>query len=365
MSGPLAGVRIVELAGIGPVQHAGMLLADLGADIVRVDRESATLQATETDILGRGRRSVVLDLKNDAERQGLEQLLAHADVLLDPYRPGVLERLGLDPGELTERYPRLIVARMTGWGQTGPLAHSAGHDINYIALAGALGVIGPGDAEPVVPLNLVGDYGGGSVFLAYGVVAALYERERSGRGQVLDVAMVDGVASLMAAMFQLRASGGWRDGRARNWIQGAAPWYRAYATSDRRHVAVGALEPKFYALLLELLGLDAAEWPQWDRSRWPALAAELARIFASRTRAEWSARLGGTDVCFAAVLELDEVLDEEHLRARETFVERDGVVQPAPCPRFSRTPGMIGARAPWPGQHQTEVLAELEETRPR
>jgi alpha-methylacyl-CoA racemase len=360
MSGPLAGVRVIELAGIGPVQHAGMLLADLGADVIRVDRVAASAGHDQaTDILSRGRRSVVLDLKDSADRRTLEALLEHADLLLDPYRPGVLERLGLDPDDLTARHPRLIVARMTGWGQTGPLAHAAGHDINYIALAGALGTIGPQDGPPAVPLNLVGDYGGGSMLLAFGVVAALYERERSGLGQVLDVAMVDGVASLMAAMFQLQASGAWRDGRERNWVQGAAPWYRAYATADGGHVTVGALEGKFYALLLEQLGLDAGDWPQWDRTRWPALATELARIFASRTRAEWIARLEGSDACFAAVLELNEVLDHEHLRARGTFVERDDVVQPAAAPRFSRTPAAVAPRAPWAGQHQAEVLAEL------
>jgi alpha-methylacyl-CoA racemase len=269
-------------------------------------------------------------------------MIADADVLIDPFRPGVLERLGLDPAALCARSPRLIVARMTGWGQDGPLARAAGHDINYIALAGALEAIGPADDVPAIPLNVVADFGGGGMLLALGVVTALFERERSGLGQVLDVAMVDGVASLLSGVLHLRSLGEWTKGRGENWVQGGAPWYRAYRASDGGFVTVGPLEAKFYAQLLDRLGLDRSQWPQWDRSRWPELTTELERIFATRTVADWSAALEGTDVCFAPALTIDDAAEHPHLAARNSFIRRaDGALAPGVVPRFSRTPGRV------------------------
>ena len=363
MSGPLAGVRVVELAGLGPGPHGAMLLADLGADVVRVDR-LASVPATAPggpppDVVGRGRRSVALHLKAQRGRDAVRALARRADVLIDPFRPGVLERLGLAPDALLAAHPRLVVARMTGWGQDGPLAPRAGHDIDYLALAGGLRPLGDAGAPPRAPLNLVADYGGGSMLLALGVACALFERERSGRGQVLDVAMVDGVAALLAGTLGLRAAGRWSDERDANLLDGAAPWYRAYPTSDGEFVAVGALEPQFYAELLAVLGLDPGAWPQDDRARWPALADALAERFAQRTRAEWEAAFAGTDACVAPALAFGELAGHPHLAARGTFAERDGVLQPAPAPRFSRTPGAVGRPAPWPGEHTHEVLEEL------
>jgi alpha-methylacyl-CoA racemase len=362
-TGPLAGVRVVELAGLGPAQLGGMLLADLGADVVRVDRPAdvppEAMAEHSPEVLGRGRRSVALDLKDPRGLELLYVLVDGADVLVDPYRPGVAERLGVGPEPALERNPRLVYARMTGWGQTGPLAQAAGHDINYIALAGALHPMGPADRPPPVPLNLVGDFGGGGMLLAMGIATALYERERSGRGQVLDVAMIDGIASLMTSIYQLRAGGDWSDAREEHWVQGAAPWYRAYATADERFVTVGPLEAKFYALLLERLGLDPVQWPQWERERWPALAAVMEERFAARTLAEWQTELEGTDVCFAPALSTGEAVEHPHMAARGTYVTVDGVAQPAPVPRFSRTPGAIAGPPPWPGEQTREVLAEI------
>jgi alpha-methylacyl-CoA racemase len=362
-SGPLQGVRIIELAGIGPAQHGVMLLADLGADVIRVDRpESGPPAADEVragEILNRGRRSIVLDLKREDDIAVAQRLMDSADVVIDPYRPGVAERLGLGPVQALERNPGLVFARMTGWGQTGPLAHAAGHDINYISIGGALGALGEEGTVPPVPLNLVGDYGGGGMLMAFGVVAALLERERSGRGQVVDVAMVDGVASLMSGVYHLIGTGTWLPGRGRNWLQGGAPWYRAYRTSDDAYVTVGTLEPQFYRLLLEAMALDADAWPQWDRSRWPALADELASRFAQETQQEWRARLEGTDACFAPVIDVDDVAEHPQIAARETYVRRDGFLQPAPAPRFDRTPGSLGRRPPRTGEHTDEIRREL------
>jgi alpha-methylacyl-CoA racemase len=312
------------------------------------------------EVLARGRRSIALDLKHDDDREVLLRLLDGADVLIDPYRPGVAERLGVGPEVVMARNPAILFARMTGWGQEGPLAHAAGHDINYIALAGALEAMGPADQPPPVPLNLVGDFGGGGMLLAFGIAAALVERSRSGRGQVIDVAMVDGVAALMTSVFQLEAMGLWHAGRYENWLQGAAPWYRPYATADGRHVTVGSLEPQFYRLLLERLGLDPVTWPQWDRGRWPELIVELEARFAAEPMAHWQRELEGTDVCFAPSLELGELSEHPHLRARSTYVVDDGVLQPAPTPRFDRTPGAIAGPPPWPGQHSAELRAELD-----
>jgi alpha-methylacyl-CoA racemase len=355
MEPPLSGVRIIELAGIGPAQHGAMLLADLGADVVRVDRPSAA--GTPGGVLDRGRRSIALDLKDADGLETARALIAEADVLIDPYRPGVLERLGLDPAGL---HSRLIVARMTGWGQDGPLAQAAGHDINYVALTGALEAMGPPDAVPPVPLNVVGDFGGGGMLLAYGIVVALFERSRSGRGQVVDVAMVDGVASLLAGVLHLRGLGQWNPERGTNWLQGAAPWYRAYRTADGGFITVGSLEAKFYALLLQRLGLDAERWPQWDTERWPALAAELTAIFATRTLDGWREELEGTDACFAPALRLEDAARHPHLVARGTYFTReDGTLEPAVVPRLSRTPGAVPAAAPRVDEHRDEILGEL------
>jgi alpha-methylacyl-CoA racemase len=361
--GPFHGVRVVELAGLGPSQHGAMLLADLGADVVRVDRrpDGAPDRGTaRRTLLNRGRRSIALDLKDAGDRRVALRLADGADVLVDPYRPGVLERLGLGPDVLLGRNRRIVVARMTGWGQDVPRARGAGHDIDYIAAAGALHAIGPAGDVPVVPLNLVADFGGGGMLLAFGIAAALLERERSGHGQVVDVAMVDGVASLMHFAWQERAIGRWTPGRGSNWLQGAAHWYRAYATADGTFVAVGALEEKFYEALLERLGLDPAAWPQWDRDRWATLSGVLASIFASRTAEDWERDLAGADVCFARVRSLDDVLDDPHMAARGSHVERDGLPQAGVVPRFDRTPGGLGRPAPWPGEHDAELRAELD-----
>jgi alpha-methylacyl-CoA racemase len=354
---------VVELAGIGPAQMGAMMLADMGADVIRVDRVADVPgerpAEPNREILSRGRRSIALDLKTALGQQTALRLIESADVLIDPYRPGVAERLGIGPDVCTARDDRLIYARMTGWGQSGPLAAAAGHDINYVALTGALEAMGPAAASPPVPLNLVGDFGGGGMLLAFGVAAALVKRARTGSGDVIDVAMVDGVASLMAGITQLQAEGLWPGAREAHWLQGAAPWYRAYRTSDGRYLTVGPLEAKFYAQLLAALELDAGDWPQWDEACWPALHARLEARFAEHPLEEWRERLEGTDVCFAPVLSLEDAPNHPHMAERGTYVEVDGSVQPAPAPRFERAPGAIAGPAPWPGEHTDEVLAEL------
>lgn len=357
--GPLAGVRVVEFAGQGPGPFGGMMLADFGADVVRIDRPADGHVRERDVVLGRGKRSISLDLKMDADLDVARRLVDRADVLIDPFRPGVAERLGLGPEACLASNPRLVYARMTGWGQEGPLASSAGHDISYIGLAGALHPIGPADRPPTVPLNLIGDYGGGALFLVVGVTCALLERERSGHGQVVDVAMVDGVATLLALTCQLAAAGQWSHERGRNWLDGSAPWYASYATADGQFLSVGALEPQFYAELLSRLGLDAAEWPQWDQSRWKELREQLGTLFRTAPLARWRALLEGTDACFAPVLTLEGAFADEHLAARGTFVVHDGAVQPAPAPRFGRTPGAIQGLAPMVGQHDAEIRADV------
>ncbi len=360
-TGPLAGLKVVELAGIGPGPHAAMILADLGADVVRIDRPSGGLQLGSPDTPDptlRGRRLVAADLKDDAGRETVLRLVERADVLVEGYRPGVTERLGVGPADCHARNPRLVYARMTGWGQDGPLARHAGHDINYISLTGALHAIGRPGERPVPPLNLVGDFGGGSMLLVIGVLAALWEAERSGRGQVVDAAMVDG-ASLLSQMFWgFLAQKTWIDEPGVNLLDGGAPFYDTYTCSDGRHVAVGAIEPQFYAALLAGLGLTDAGLPhQFDRERWPETAERFAGIFATRTRDEWAAAFAGTDACVTPVLAFGEVAGHPHIAARRTIVENDGVPQAAPAPRFSRTPpGLRGAA----GSPQTadEILAD-------
>jgi alpha-methylacyl-CoA racemase len=339
--GPLAGLRVLELSGIGPGPHCAMLLADLGAEVLRIDRPGGN--GWPNPIVDRGRATTVLDLRSEAGRETCLRAAGKADVLIEGYRPGVMERLGLGPDRLLAHNPRLIYGRMTGWGQAGPLAGAAGHDIDYIALTGALAAIVGGDGQPVPPLNLVGDFGGGSLYLAFGIVAALWERERSGRGQVVDAAIVDGVASLMAMLAGLLPAGRIALEPERNLLGGRAPFYRCYACADGRHVAVGAIEPQFYAELLRRLGApEALGQNQYDSATWPERGRLLEQLFARRTRDEWCALLEGTDACFAPVLTYGESLAHPQMRARGTYVERGGLRQAAPAPRFSRTPGAIG-----------------------
>ncbi|MDA8320526.1 MAG: CaiB/BaiF CoA-transferase family protein [Actinomycetota bacterium] len=358
--GPLDGIRVIEIASLAPAPFGCMILSDLGADVLRVERAEASGPdaAAPVDPLTRGRRSIGLNLKDPAGVDLLLRLTETADVLVEGFRPGVAERLGFGPQECARRNPGLIFARMTGWGQDGPLARSAGHDIDYIALSGALHPIGRAGGRPVPPVNLVGDFGGGGMLLAVGVLAALVERQRSGLGQVVDAAMVDGSALLTAFLHGMRAAGAWRDERGVNLLDGGAPFYDTYATADGQHMAVGALEPQFYAALLAGLGLADADLPaQHDRAGWPVLRDRFTAIFASRTRDEWAGVFAGTDACVAPVLSLDEAAGHEHNAARGVFTEVAGVIQPAPAPRFGRT--AAGAPTPpvRPGASTDSVLS--------
>ncbi len=361
--GPLQGLRVVELASIGPGPMCAMLLADLGADVVRVDRlEPSGLgvpMEPRFDVHGRNRRSVAIDLKAADGRAAVLRLVERADVLIEGFRPGVAERLGLGPADCHARNPRLVYGRVTGFGQTGPLAQAAGHDLNYIALTGALHAIGPAAGAPVPPLNLVGDYGGGALYLAFGLLAAVYERQSSGRGQVVDAAMVDGAASLMSLFNGLRAAGAWGAPRGENLLDGGAPFYGVYGTADGLHVALGPLEPKFFAEFARRVGLpEHFVRGQHDRALWPAMRAAIADIVRTRTRDAWCAQLEGTDACFAPVLTLDEAPAHPHALARASYVRVDGVTQPAPAPRFDRSVPQTPRPAPEVGAHTAEVLAE-------
>ena len=360
--GPLHGVRVIELESLAPAPFGCMVLADLGADVLRVDRPGAGGHPVvqPSDPLVRGRRSIRLNLKDPAGLAVLLRLVEGADVLVEGYRPGVAERLGFGPEVCLERNPRLVYARMTGWGQQGPLAGAAGHDIDYIAVAGSLDPIGRAGERPVPPLNLLGDFGGGGMLLAVGVLAALLERERSGRGQVVDAAMVDGSALLATFIHGLRAAGAWQDQRGSNLLDGGAPFYDTYQTADGKFIAVGALESKFYAELLDRLGLDAAELPaQLDRSGWPVLRDRLTAAFAQRTQAEWVTVFDGSDACVTPVLSMADAPGHPHNLARGTFIEVGGVCQPAPAPRFSRTPAAVPDPPPVPGSDTEAVLASL------
>jgi alpha-methylacyl-CoA racemase len=363
--GPLAGYRIVEMAGIGPAPFAAMLLADMGAEVIRVDRrETADLglpgREPKFDVLHRGRRSIAVDVKAEAGRDLVKRLATQSDALIEGFRPGVMERLGLGPDELLALNPRLVFGRMTGFGQDGPLANAAGHDIDYIALAGVLHAIGREGEAPVPPLNLVGDFGGGGMLLAFGVVCAVLEAQRSGKGQVVDAAMVDGSATLMALMFGLHAQGTWKDERGVNVLDTGAPWYDTYRTKDGKWLAVGAIETRFYAAFVQRLGLNLADLPrQHDRSQWPELRRRFADAIAARTRDEWERIFEGSDACVAPVLGLSEVAQHPHNAARATFVERDGVLQPAPAPRFSRTVPQMGAPPRPVGADTDAVLADF------
>ncbi len=362
--GPLDGARVLELDGIGPGPFCGMLLADMGADVVRLERAGGSMTSpagiqSQFDITNRNKRSMIVDLKSPAGVETALQLVERADILIDPFRPGVTERLGLGPEDCNARNPRLVYGRMTGWGQDGPLAQEAGHDINYIALSGALGSICSADGAPVIPLNLVGDYGGGALYLAFGLLCALHESKHSGRGQVVDAAMTDGAASLMSVFYGLRAAGNWPGSPGENLIDGGAPYYNVYETADGGYVSVGALEPKFYAALLRCLSIDPGSLPpQTDPSGWRATKARFAETFRTRTRAEWIAAMVNQDACFAPVLRLDEAPDHPHNHARGTFQTLDGVVQPGPAPRLSRTPGTLRTSAPGRGQHQADILRD-------
>lgn len=358
--GPLSGLKIVEIAGIGPGQLCGMLLADMGADLVRVVRPGAATPSIpdEFNLMNRGRPAVTVDLKNPRGTDLVLRLCETADALFEGFRPGVMEKFGLGPGDCMERNPRLVYGRMTGWGQDGPLALTAGHDANYIALAGALHCIGEQGRPPPLPLNLVGDFGGGALYLAMGLLAALLEARRSGQGQVVDAAMTDGVASMLTMFHGLRAAGMWRDEREANLLDGGAPFARCYETRDGGWMAVCALEPPFFAALVSALGVTGVDpVDQYDRRAWPEHQRLLAAAFRTRTRDEWAERLGGSDACATPVLSLAEAPEHPHNRARQTFVDVDGVRQPGPAPRFSRTPGAIRRG---PCEPDTDTQAALE-----
>lgn len=362
--GPLQGITVLELAGIGPGPFCAMLLADMGADVIRIDRSDSVIggdpETPPADVLNRGRRSIGVDLKSPEGVETVLKLVEKADVIMEGFRPGVAERLGVGPDECKARNPRIVYGRMTGWGQEGPYAHAAGHDINYIALAGALEPIGRRGEGPIPPLNLVGDFGGGGMFLAFGIVCALLEAKNSGEGQVVDAAMVDGAAVLMTMFHAFTAMGIWNPERGTNLLDSGAHFYDTYETSDGKYVSIGSIEPQFYAELLRLSGLEGEELPrQMDRAQWPAMKERVAEIFRSKTRDEWCEIMEHTDVCFAPVLSLAEAPKHPHNVERGTFVERDGIVQPAPAPRFSRTKGEIQRPPAHAGQHTDEVLAQF------
>jgi len=356
--GPLSGYKIIELAGIGPGPFCGMMLSDMGAEVIRVDRHSTATQAPK-DVLARNRRNISVDLKSPEGVETVLRLVESADALFEGFRPGVTERLGLGPDECLARNPRLVYGRMTGWGQEGPMAQAAGHDINYIGLSGALHAIGRAGERPVPPLNLVGDFGGGGMLLAYGLVCGLLETQKSGQGQVVDAAMVDGAAALMAMFFSMSAGGAFTEQRGTNLLDGGAHFYDTYETKDGKHICIGSIEPQFYALLIEKAGLDPQVYAdQMNPAMWPQLKADLQQTFLTKTQAEWCAIMEGTDVCFAPVLSIWEAPDHPHNKARNSFMEVDGVMQQAPAPRFSRTSPVISHGARVPGQDTTSVLED-------
>ncbi|WP_053119721.1 CaiB/BaiF CoA-transferase family protein [Pseudomonas sp. P1.31] len=363
--GVLSGIRVVEFAAIGPAPFGTMLLADMGADVVRIDRAEAAsdlgprLEGRTVDITGRNRRSVTLDLKDPQSITAALELIERADVLIEGFRPGTLERLGLGPDVALARNPRLIYARMTGWGQTGPLADRAGHDLNYIALSGMLSAIGPAGGKPVPPLNLVGDYGGGGMLLAMGVLAALLNVQRGGAGQVVDAAMTEGAAQLGSVIFGLLAGGHWTEQRGSNLLDGGAPWYDTYETADGQHMSIGPIESRFYVQMLEILGLANADLPgQHDRAGWPRLREAFTDAFLSRTRTQWAQAFADSDACVVPVLGLAEAAEHPHSVARGSFIEVSGVVQPVPAPRFLSTPSATPRPAPQRGEHGGEALRD-------
>jgi alpha-methylacyl-CoA racemase len=360
--GPLAGLKIVELAGIGAGPCCAMLLADMGADVVRLDRPAPSGLGIDVDakfdLLLRGRRSLAIDLKSDAGRDVVLRMIDQADAVIESFRPGVMERIGLGPDVCLVRNPKLVYGRLTGWGQNGPYAQMAGHDINYIALSGALHAIGPRNGPPVPPLNLVGDFGGGAMFCALGVVSAMLHAQRTGHGQVIDAAMVDGAAALLTMVVGFQRAGIWSSRRGDNLVDGGAPYYSVYETADGRYVSIGAIEKKFYELLLTKLELsgDPQMRPQNDRSRWDDQRNKLASVFKTRTRDEWCTLLEGTDTCFAPVLSIEEASSHPHLKARQTYADIHGVNQPAPCPRFSLSQPLHPVPPASPGEHSRSAL---------
>ena len=366
MPGPLAGIRVIEMVGLGPCPFAAMMLSDMGAEVVRIDRKTAPgaanpfpLLGTRFDVMARGRRSLALDLKHPDAREVVLRMTEQADIIIEGFRPGVMERLGLGPDACHARNAALVYGRVTGWGQEGPLAQAAGHDINYIALTGMLHAMGRADAPPAPPLNLVGDFGGGAMMLAFGVVCAVLEARKSGKGQVVDAAMSDGAALLGAMMYGLRAHGSWSDARSANMLDGGAHFYDTYACADGKYISIGAIEPQFYALLLKLTGIDDPAFDaQMDPAAWPTLSEKFGAVFAQRSRGEWCRLLEGTDACFAPVLDMAEAPKHPHNVARGTFADIGGVVQPSPAPRFSRTAPEIGILPAIPGQHNAAVLKD-------
>jgi alpha-methylacyl-CoA racemase len=358
--GPLRGIRIIEFAGVGPGPFCGMLLADMGAEVVTLDRKAPSglgiKKETRFNLLGRNRPSVAIDLKAEAGRAVALRMIEGADALIEGYRPGVMERFGLGPDTCLTRNPRLAYGRMTGWGQDGPLAPEVGHDLTYLSLTGCLALIGP-RSRPAIPLNLLADLAGGGPYLAMGLLAAILEARTSGQGQVVDAAMIDGIGSLMTHQFSFVDSGQWVPEREANYLDGGAPWYNVYETSDGRYVSVAAIEPKFYAVLVRLMGLDPAALPdQMDRATWPEVKAHFAAVFATKTRDEWCATMDGHEACFAPVLDVYEAMAHPHLSVRGNFIEVDGVRQPAPAPRFSRTPAGVRRGPPVPGADADVVL---------
>ena len=358
MSGPLQGFKIIEMAAIGPVPYCGMMLSDMGADIVRIDRKGSAVVHQDNPV-NRGRRSIALDLKFAQDIATALQLISQADALIEGFRPGVMERLGLGPEPCLERNPRLVYGRMTGWGQTGPLAQAAGHDINYIALTGALHALSHDGQPPLPPLNLIGDYGGGGMLLATGILAALLESSRSGQGQIIDAAMTDGSASLMSLFHGLQAEGSWRPAPGTNMLDGGAHFYNSYACADNKFISIGPIEPQFYTALLQRLEIDDPAFrAQMDTAQWPALKQKLAALFRSRSRDAWCNLLEGSDVCFAPVLDTHEAAGHPHNLARQTFVTLNGVTQAAPAPRFSRTPGAIKSPPPAADEQRDAILRD-------
>ena len=357
--GPLTGIRVIEMAGIGPGPFCAMMLSDMGAEVIRIDRLNLKGTGNRANVLNRGRRSLALDLKNPTGIQAVLKLIEKAYVLIEGFRPGVMERLGLGPDVCQQRNPKLVYGRMTGWGQSGPLSQAAGHDINYISIAGALGAMGYSDRPPTPPLNLIGDFGGGAMYLLSGVLAALVEKNTSGKGQVIDVAMTDGTASLLSPFYGMLAMDMWTTDRFSNKLDGGAHYYGSYECSDGKYISIGSIEPQFYALLLEKCEITDEQFDeQQDQSGWSALREKLVTLFGTKSRDEWCTIMEGTDVCFAPVLNLVEAPDHPHNQSRSTFVNFEGVTQPAPAPRFSRTQGEIQSPAAMVGEHSEQILAD-------
>ena len=373
MSGPLAGLRVIEFVGLGPCPFAAMMLADMGADVIRIERPAVAgapnpypALGTRYDVIARGRRSLALDLKKPQARDLVFDLLDKAEVLMEGYRPGAMEKLGLGPDACLARNPRLVYTRVTGWGQSGPLARAAGHDLNYLALSGLLPSMGRPGSTPPPPLNLVGDFGAGGMMSAFGVVCGVMHARATGQGQVVDSAMLDGCSLLGTMVYGFHAMGQWSPTRGRNWIDGGAPYYDTYECADGKLIAIGPIEQPFYRLLLRLCGVDDPQFEQaHDVDQWPEIKSKMTALFRSRTRAQWCELLEGTDACFSPVLNLDEAPAHPHNQARGNFVEIAGVTQPAPAPRFQRTPGKVSREPPLPGEHSWEVLRDwgIETTR--